>query len=247
MLVNEITSGDVLAVLKPIWNTKRATARMVRERVAVVMKWAVAKGYRHDNPAGEALTAALPTNGYRTRHQKALPHAELGAALATVRASNATAYVRLAVEFAALTACRVSEVAGATWDEIDINARRWVIAAARMKAGREHRVPLSGRAVEILTAARRPSRGRIVFGRGGKPANPTSLGALLARLGVGTTTHGFRTSFRSWCADTGVDREVAEAALAHVNRNAVEAAYQRSDMCERRRAVMEAWADYLAG
>ena len=210
------------------------------------MKWAVAKGYRSDNPAGDAIAAALPRNGNATRHHQALRHGEVSAALVKVRNSGSHAGVRLALEFMVLTATRSNEVRGATWDEFDHDV--WTIPASRMKAKRAHRVPLSRRALEILEEARkRHDGGGIVFrGAKGGGINASMFSGLLRGLGIEGTPHGMRSSFRDWCSETGVAREVAEAALAHVVKNRVEAAYARSDLLERRREVVEAWADYLA-
>ena len=218
----------------------------MHQRIGAVMKWAVAKGYRSDNPAGDAITAALPRNGNAIRHHKALPHGEVSAALAKVRNSGSHAGVRLALEFMVLTATRSNEVRGAAWDEVDHDV--WTIPASRMKAKREHRVPLSRRALEILEEARkRHDDGGIVFrGAKGGGINASMFSGLLRHLGIEGTPHGMRSSFRDWCSETGVAREVAEAALAHVVKNRVEAAYARSDLLDRRREVMQAWAAYLA-
>ena len=245
--VSEVATADVLAILKPIWSRKPATARAVRQRIGAVMKWAVAKGYRPDNPAGDAIAAALPRNGNTTRHFKALPHGEVSVALVKVRNSGAYAGGKLALEFMVLTATRSNEVRGAAWGEIEHDV--WTIPASRMKAKREHRVPLSRRALEILEEAReRHDDGGLVFrgARGGR-IDASMFGALLRRLGFDCTPHGMRSSFRDWCSETGVAREAAEAALAHAVKSKVEAAYARSDLLERRRKVMEAWADYVAG
>lgn len=150
-----MTSADVMAVLQPIWTRKHATARQVRQRIGAVMKWAIAQGYRNDNPAGDAVTAALPKRPVAVRHQRALPHGEVAEAIAAVHGSAAGVGLKLVFELLALTASRSSEVRLATWGEMDIAARVWTVAAARMKTGREHRVPLSNRAVEILDQARR--------------------------------------------------------------------------------------------
>ena len=244
--VSEVATVDVLAILKPIWSSKPATARAVHQRIGAVMKWAVAKGYRPDNPAGDAIAAALPRNGNAIRHHKALPHGEVAAALAEVRDSESHAGVRLALEFMVLTATRSNEVRGAACDEVELDV--WTIPADRMKAKREHRVPLSGRALEILEEARKlHGGGEIVFrGAKGGRIHASMFSKSLRRLGIAGTPHGMRSSFRDWCSETGVAREVAEAALAHVVKNKVEAAYARSDLLDRRREVMQAWADYLA-
>ena len=171
----------------------------------------------------------------------------MAAALAKVRDSESHAGVRLALEFMVLTATRSNEVRGAASDEVELDV--WTIPADRMKAKREHRVPLSGRALEILEEARkRHGGGGIVFrGAKGGRIHASMFSKLLRRLGIAGTSHGMRSSFRDWCSETGVAREVAEAALAHKVRSQAEAAYARSDLLDRRREVMQAWAAYLAG
>ena len=248
MQVDRITSADVMAVLQPIWSEKAVTASRVRQRIGAVMRWAIAQGYRADNPAGDAITAALPRNGRQSRHFKALPHGEVATALATVRESSSAAGVRLSLEFLVLTAVRSGEVRGARWDEVDVEAAIWRVPGSRTKTGRSHRVPLSRRALEVLEEAREETGGgdpifRSRRSRRGPLANGVWR-ALLRRLGIDATMHGFRSSFRDWCGETGVPREVAEACLAHAIRNQAEAAYARSDLLERRREVMEAWAEY---
>ena len=247
--VHRITTADVMAVLLPIWNEKRATARQVRHRISAVMRWAVAQGYREDNPAGEAIGAALPRNEVRPRHHRALPYAEVAGAVATVRGSGADPMTVLAFAFLVLTACRSGEVRGASWEEMDLDAREWRIPAERMKTGREHRVPLSTRALAVLREARELSDASgLVFpsARGGSLSVAT-IGKMLRDLGIGAVPHGFRSSFRDWAAEcTDAPREVCELALAHVNRDRVEAAYRRSDLFERRRALMESWSAFLA-
>ncbi len=211
------------------------------------MKWAIAKGFRPDNPAGDAISAALPKNG-GPKHYRALPHSEVGSALAKMRVSAGAIGPRLAIEFLVLTAARSAEVRGARWSEIDLRTVTWEIPGERMKAGKPHRVPLSGRALEILAEARRRFGDSDLLFRSarGKAVTNAVLLNVLRRCGVGGTVHGFRTSFRSWAAEEGVDRQDAEMALAHAVRG-VEGAYQRSDLLERRRVVMQAWADYVRG
>ena len=246
--VSDISTADVMAVLLPIWHDKRETARRVRQRISAIMKWAIAEGYRDDNPAGEAIGAALPKNSVVRIHQRALPHAEVGAALAKIRASGASIVTVLAFEFLTLTACRSGEVRKATWDELDLGAAVWTVPPERMKTKREHRVPLSSFAIEVLNDAR-----KLVDGSGLIFPSPTSkvlsdntLSKLCRENNIGCVPHGMRSSFRDWaaeCSDT--PREVCELALAHINSDRVEAAYRRSDLFERRRILMEAWATYL--
>ena len=247
--VDRMTTADVMEVLLPMWSTKRETARRVRQRIGAVMKWAVAQGYREDNPAGDAISAALPKNSVRRQHQKALPHAQVGEALARVRASRAHRTTALAFEFLVLTACRSGEVRGARWVEVDKAAATWTVPPARMKAKLEHRVPLSGRAVAVLDEAREiADRSGLVFpSPTGRVLSDSTLSKLLRELGIGAVPHGFRSSFRDWAAErTDVPREVCELALAHVNSDRVEAAYRRSDLFEKRRDLMEDWSKYVA-
>ncbi len=248
--VHRISTSDVMEVLLPIWNEKRVTARRVRQRIGAVMRWAVAQGYREDNPAGEAIGAALPKNGFRPQHLAALPYAEVAGALEQVRGSGAYPGTVLAFEFLVLTACRSGEVRGARWDEIDLEAREWRIPPERMKTEREHRVPLSAGALAVLRAARGLTDGSgVVFpsARGG-PLSELAISKLVRDLGIGAVPHGFRSSFRDWAAEcTDAPREVCELALAHVNTNRIEAAYRRTDLFERRRALMEQWSAFLIG
>ena len=238
-----------MAVLLPIWTAKTETTGRVRRRISAVMKWAVAQGHRTDNPAGDALTAALPNNNAQVTHWAALPHEQVGAALAKVRRSGAYRGVALSFEFLVLTAARSAEVRGATWDEIDLEAAVWTIPAQRMKAAREHRVPLSDRALAVLDEARRElSRaGDLVFpSQKARMQGHHPMGRMMRRLEIGAVPHGFRSSFRDWAAEcTEAPREVCELALAHVNTDRVEAAYRRSDLFERRRELMQSWSDYL--
>ena len=253
--VDRVTTADVMAALLPIWTRKHATAQKVRQRIGTVMKWAIAQGYRNDNPAGDALTAALPKRAAPVRHQRALPHGEVAAAVATVWASAAWTGLKLVFEFLVLTAARSAEARLATWEEMDLDALVWTVSAARTKAGREHRVPLTSWAVEILNEARRlgvestnVAPAELVFpGRRGKVIRDATLSGLLQQLGIGAVPHGFRSSFRDWASErTDHPREVIEAALAHVVRNQTEAAYARSDLFERRRRLMNDWMRYLA-
>ena len=247
--VDTITAADVLAVLTPIWNEKRETARRVRQRIGAVMKWAIAQGHRDDNPAGDAIGAALPKGGGKTKHQRALPYAEVAGAVEAVRNCAAYRATALAFQFIVLTAARSGEVRNATWAEIDLDAATWTVPGERMKSGREHRVPLSDAALDVLAEAREIADGSgLVFPSvTGKPLSDNTVSKLLRELKIDAVPHGFRSSFRQWAAErTNAPREVAEHALAHVNRNKVEAAYQRSDLFEQRRKLMAQWASFLA-
>ena len=244
--VDRITSADILAAVHPIWNTKRETARRTRQRISAVMKAAIAAGHRNDNPAGDALTAALPRGGPTQKHQRALPHDQVAAALATVRASNAYPSTKLAFEFLVLTAARSGEVRLMTWDEVHLDTGLWIVPAERMKALREHRVPLSAGASAVFADAAHLRDGDLVFPSvTGRPMSDATLSKLIRELGIDAVPHGFRSSFRDWCGDSGQPRELAEAALAHTIRNKAEAAYARTDLLDRRRAMMEAWSTYL--
>ncbi len=246
--VTDITAADVLAVLTPIWLDKPETARRVRQRIGTVMKWTVAKGWRQDNPA-EAISQALPKQTGVKEHRKALPYAEVNGCIAAMKASNAGITTKLALEFVILTACRSGEVRLAEWSEVDLDKAVWTIPGTRMKAKREHRVPLSLRAVEILQAAQGLSDGTgLVFPgtKAGKPLSDMTLSKLVKELGFKVDVHGFRTSFKTWAQErTNIPREVSEAALAHTIQNKAEAAYARSDLFEKRRDLMERWAQFI--
>ena len=246
--VDQITTADVMAVLIPHWHTKRETMQRVRQRIGTVMKWAVAQGYRDDNPAGDAISAALPKNGGVRRHQRALPFREVGAALHRVKKSGAFEPTVLAFEFLVLTACRSGEVRLATWDEVDLESATWTVPANRMKSKRDHRVPLSARAQGVLQEARElADSSSLVFPspRGGA-ISANTLSKLLRELDIDAVPHGFRSSFRDWAAEcSDAPREVCELALAHVNSDRVEAAYRRTDLFEQRRALMEQWSGFV--
>ena len=246
--VDDITTEEVVSVLGPIWHTKPTTAKRVRQRIVAVMKAARAQKLRTDNPA-ELVAEVLGKQKNRVTAQRSLPYAEVGAAIATVRASGAAPVLKLAFEFLVLTAARAGEVRFAVWDEIDLEARMWTVPARRMKANREHRVPLCSRAMEFLDEARAfgAVRGELVFAsRGGRALTERGFVQVLSRLGIDSTAHGFRSSFRVWAQErTNIPREVCEAALAHTLKDKAEAAYARSDLFEKRRELMEAWARYL--
>ena len=248
--VRDVTSADILDTLRRIWHVRPETARRILQRIHSVMEWAIAMHLRDDNPC-DRLGKVLGPQQDLVQHMRALPHAEVSAAIKAVHASGATPAVKLAFEFLVLTAARSGEVRGARWAEIDLPARVWTIPAKRMKSRRDHRVPLCGRAMEILKAARKLG-GRcspLVFpSQGGKPISITRLPRILQSVKVAAVPHGFRSSFRDWAAEeTNYPREVVEVALAHVVGNQTEAAYARSDLFERRRRLMDEWTDYLAG
>lgn len=257
-LVHEITQAHVLEVLRPIWKTKTATATRVRGRIEQVLAWANAAGYRQgDNPARwqghlDQLLAA-PSKIAKVRHHPAVPVADMPAFLAALRERDGISH--RALEFAILTAARSAEVRGATWAEIDIEAAVWNVPGERMKAGKEHRVPLSAQVIALLESLPRIEGTELVFPapRGGQLSD-MSLTAITRRMafkdakGEICVPHGFRSSFRDWAfEDTDFPRDLAEAALAHTLESKVEAAYRRGDALERRRALMQAWANYCDG
>ena len=249
MAVSDVTSADVLEILTPIWHVKAALARNVRWRIRAVLEWAMAMELRTDNPC-DRLGSVLGSQHDVVQHLRALPHREVASAIESARTSDAEPAVRLAFEFLVLTTARWSEVRWAEWVEIDRKEAVWTVPPARMKARREHRVPLCGRAMEILEEARKLADGNpLVFTLGdGQPIFDKRLRRLLRKLEIAAVPHGFRSSFRDWAAEeTDHPREVVEAALAHVVRNKVEAAYRRSDLFERRRRLMNDWAAYLTG
>lgn len=247
--VADVTTADVLAVLSPIWIEKAETARRVRQRIGTVMKWAIAQGWRENNPAAD-IAQALPKHDKGKVHRKALPYSDVPACLDVVKASGAGVATKLALELLVLTASRSGEVRNAVWPEIDLKAKVWEIPAARMKMKRPHRIPLTARAVSILESARSICDGSELVFPGtikGKPLSDMTLSKLVKELGFDADVHGFRTSFRTWAQErTNFPREVAEAALAHLSGDAVERAYARSDVFEKRRKMMDAWAAFLA-
>ncbi len=247
--VSEVNTADVLEFLTPIWHVKAATAREVRQRIRAVLGWAIALDMRNDNPCDRVVPVLGPQNDIVT-HRQALPHQDVAAAIETVRASlSPQPAVKLAFEFLVLTAARSAEVRLATWNEMDVAGRVWAVPALRMKAKREHRVPLCRRTIELLDAARTLGDGApLVFPmRSGRAISASTLPKMLQHHRIAAVAHGFRSSFRDWAAEkTDHPREVIEAALAHVVQNKVEAAYARSDLFERRRLLMDDWAEYLA-
>lgn len=245
--VDAIQSGDILDVLIPIWMKKPETARRVRQRMRTIFDWAIARHYRESINPVDAVRAALPQQLDRKRHFPSLPYDEVPAFIKALHGSKASFHVRLAFEFLIQTAARTGEVLGARWDEIDDDV--WTVPAERMKAGAEHRVPLSDRCVEILNEASVFRRAEIIFPgrRWDRPMSNMAFTMTLRRMGFDhITVHGFRSSFRDWAADrTNFQRDVCEAALAHTVRDKVEAAYRRTDLFEKRRELMDLWSRFL--
>ena len=253
--VQAIDTSLVMKVLEPIWTAKSETASRLRGRIETILNWAKVRGYRDgENPARWKghLDHLLPAKSKvrRVQHHAAMPYAQLPHFMAALREQDSIG--ARAFEFLILTAARTGEVIGARWGEIDLKNRLWTVAAERMKAGKEHRVPLCRRAVEILQAIKpeKAQEDTFVF-PGSKPQNPQSnmvFLMLLRRMKLShLTTHGFRATFKTWATErTNFPREVIEAALAHVAGNKVEAAYQRGDVFDKRRRLMSAWSDYCA-
>jgi integrase len=245
----------VLKVLEPIWPTKPETASRLRGRIEAVLDWATVRGYRKgENPARWRghLSKLLPARSKvrKVKHLTALPYAELPSFVVALRAQGGIA--ARALEFTILTAARTSEAIGAKWNEISLTDKVWTVPAGRMKAGKEHRVPLSGPALLILENMKRKAGAAdgLVFqgGKLGKPLSNMAMIAVLRRMGRGdSTVHGFRSSFRDWAAErTNFPSEVAEMALAHAVGDKVEAAYRRGDLFDRRRRIMAEWAKFCS-
>ncbi len=244
--VASVTTSHVLDIIEPIWATKAETASRIRGRIETVLDAAKARGYREgENPARWRghIAQILPARSRLARgHHKAMPYNDVAAFLSELRAKQAVA--ALALEFTILTAARTSEVTDMTWDEVDMAKALWTIPAKRMKAGREHRVPLSKRAVEILEKVKDLGQGSVFPGNRGKLSS-MAMAMLLRRMGRDETVHGFRSAFRDWAAEcTGYPREVCEMALAHVIGNKAEAAYRRGDLFEKRRLLMDEWTAF---
>lgn len=251
--VDEITTADVLEVLRPIWLEKPETAARLRGRIERVLDAAKARGHRKgENPAvwRGHLANLLPKRKKLSRgHHAAMPYEDVPAFIVELRKREAMA--ARALEFTILTAARTGETFGARWKEIDLEAALWVIPADRMKAGREHRVPLAPRTHRILTElaglGAEPDAHVFSGQKEGRPLSIMAMNMILRRMKVDVTVHGFRSSFRDWSGnETAFPREVAEAALAHVVGDQTERAYRRSDALEKRRKLMIAWANYCA-
>jgi integrase len=248
--VDIIATDDVLAVLKPIWTTKSETASRVRGRIEKVLDAAKAKGFREgENPARWRghLDHLLPRPSKLARgHHAAMPYEDVPAFIAQLREREASS--ALALELCTLTAARSGEILGMRWSEVDLNRKIWTVPANRMKAGREHRVPLSPRAIVILRQLEKLKTGEFVFpGQArNKPLSNMAMEMVLRRMKIDdATVHGFRSSFRDWAGNvSSFPRELIETALAHVIGDKAEQAYRRSDALEKRRKLMEAWASY---
>lgn len=250
--VDTIDSSDVLRVLSAVWTKKPETARRLKQRMKLVFDWAKAAEFRTgDNPV-EGMTRVLPKHRDQVDHHAALPYQTVSAFVTTLRAaSQISPSIRFAFELLILTALRTTEVLHARWAEFDLDAAVWTVPGCRMKSGRDHRVPLCARVLEILRALQQTRRGDepYVFAgrRPGKPLSNMALLMALRRLKRDDiTAHGFRSSFRDWAAErTNVPHAVCEAALAHVLKNKTEAAYNRTDLFDRRRELMDLWGRFV--
>ena len=253
--VDRVTQSDILAVLSVIWTDKPETARRVRQRIRTVLRWAMAHGFVAHNVAGEAIDAALPRMPKLvTGHLRAMDYREVAGALDTVDASGASLATKLCFRFVILTAARSGEARQAVWSEIALADRLWIVPAARMKAGNEHRVPLSDAALAVLEEARiLRDDSDLIFPSpqgSGRALSDMALTKLLrdCELADTATVHGFRTSFKVWAMErTEFPWTASEAALAHTLGNEVAASYARTDLLEQRRNMMQQWASFLRG
>ena len=249
VFVRDVQLPHILQILEPIWKDKTETASRVRGRIESVIDWSIARGYRTEaNPAKwkgllDKLLVA-PSKITKTKHHKALPYADLPQFMTALQAQDG--FGARALEFLILTACRSGEVRGATWEEIDLRKRVWTIPGERMKMGEEHRVPLSDAAVDLIKRMKAVRTCEYVFpSPSGKVLSDMTLTAVCRRMEVPAVPHGFRSTFRDWCAETtDYPREVAEKCLAHAIGNDVERAYQRGDLFNKRKQLMQEWADY---
>ena len=245
MPVADVAAADIVAVLDRVWDRPELARRTAR-RISTTMKWAMGRGLR-ENDSTEAAVAAMPKHRHRPNHHRALHHSDLPDAISKIRASQAAAATKLALELMVLTATRPGEVRHAHWGEFDLDTAVWTIPATRYKTGTEFRVPLSGRAVELLTEASDLTSGAgLVFPSPTtqQPLSPNTFVKLLRDLDIATTAHGLRATFRSWCSDQSIPRDLAEMALGHAVKG-VEGAYARSDMIHRRRPLMQRWASHI--
>ena len=250
MDVSSIATDDVVEALKPLWTRTPETAERLRGRIEAVLDSAKAKGLRSgENPARWRghLALILPKRQRLTRgHHAALPYRKIPAFMEQLRQHDSVGAV--ALEFCILTAARSGEVLGARWDEVSPKEKIWTIPAERMKGAREHRIPLSQRSMGILRNLHAAKAGPFIFNgqKQDRPLSSMALAMQLRRLGrMDITVHGFRSSFRDWVwEETDFPRELAEQALAHTLQNKAEAAYRRGDAIEKRRAMMDTWADF---
>lgn len=250
LAVSDVEGPHVRDALVAIWLDKPETARRVRQRIVMVIDWAIAKGYRTMPLPIAAMNKSLPKVRTKAAHHSALPYAQVPAFIGRLRERESVG--RLAFEALVLTAARSGEIRLAVWSEIDLDGKLWTIPAERMKSGREHVVPLSQASVDAITRAHayRETRSDLVFPgvRSGKPLSDMTLTKICRDMEIAAVPHGFRSSFRDWVAEeTDFDGDIAEMALAHAIENKVEAAYRRGNLLEKRRLLMDAWGQYCVG
>ena len=246
--IDQVDTPEVLKALSPVWLTKPETARRVRQRIKIVFEWAKAAGFcSGDNPV-DGISKVLPKQPVSQAHHAALPYTKVPAFIKSLHTIEASKEARLAFEFLILTATRTNEVINAKWDEINLKNRTWTIPEERMKAKREHRIPLSQQCIEILKEVQKCSHdNQYIFPNSltNKRLSNMVFLMLLRRMKLDITTHGFRSSFRDWASEcTNIPRDVCEAALAHSIRDKTEAAYKRTDLFDKRRKLMELWATF---
>jgi integrase len=251
MRVDRIDTAAIQSALLPIWLTIPETARRVRQRIGAVLDFAHGQGWRSTEAPLRSVSRGLPNQSKLANHYAAMPYADVPAFVGIVR-GKAETVGRLALQFLILTAARSGEVRGATWSEIDLEAEAWTIPAPRMKAGKAHSVPLSPQAIGVLKTLAGLFQGRgeapVFPGAGGRQLSDMTMTKALRDGGSSATVHGFRSSFRDWAAEqTSYPAEWAEAALAHVLANKVEAAYRRTQFFDQRRKLMDAWGDFVGG
>ena len=244
--VDRVQANHVLQILLPHWAERNTTMARVKSRISTILQWSIANGYRNDDPVS-ALSAVLPKIKKQVEHFQSLHHAELGRALNAINENGEHWAIPACIRFIALTASRSGEARGMQWSEINFKAKTWAVPAERMKSRKPFTVPLSSAALDVLQAARGVSNANgLVFPtvRGGKQLEANRLSRVVRPSGF--TVHGMRSSFRDWCGETGVSRELAELSLAHAIGNETERAYFRSSLLEQRREVMEQWGQYLS-
>ena len=248
--ISQITSSDILNVLSPIWNTRTDTARKLKQRIRLIIKWARAKGFFQGDDPVELAEQALPRKKRSNNHHKSLSYKDVPDLIVKIKESKISLPTQLAIQFTILSACRTSEVLRASWDEIDMQNLIWTIPAKRMKTGKIHEVPISSGMKDILKDAKdKIGSPDYIFSSdqsGKELSNNTLRLAVQKRLGVDTTIHGMRSSFKDWASETtNFANEVSEMALAHVIPNKTEAAYRRGNLMDKRRHLMQIWSDFI--
>ena len=248
--ISQVTSADILRVLTPIWNTKGDTAKKIKQRLRMIIKWARAQGYFQGDDPVELAEQALPKQLKSDDHHKSLEFEKLPEMISNLRKSKISLPTKLALEFTILSACRTNEVLNAKWEEIDLTKLVWSIPSERMKGGKVHQVPLTDRMTVILNDCKKlKTNNDLLFPseiNGEALSNNTMRLALKKRLKVDATVHGMRSSFKDWASETtNFANEVSEMALAHTISNKTELAYRRRTLIEKRRQLMQRWSDYL--